>query len=175
MQQQYNLSKNASEHYIRYVEAQKRHVMFSFIFSYIVPLIIIFTSYAIIILKIKRIVKQNNLKSSYTSKVVNKVSIVLIVFIFTLGPYFGMQIMSDFYPHVMAKWQTKYPGLVYSVWHFILFAAQANHILDPILYAFSSQKFRAAVQAYFSVKFRGNNSETNGTTNGNTHIVNNNN
>lgn len=153
IQNQWNLSRNRSDQYVRYVAAQQTHTMFAFIFSYIIPLIIIFCSYATIVLKIKRVVKRNNLKSSYTSKVVNKVSIVLVVYIFTLGPYFGVQIMSDFQYSGLSKLKQEYPNLVYILWHFILFAAQANHILDPILYAFSSQKFRAAVKSYFSVKF----------------------
>ena len=91
---------------------------------------------------------KKNIELNFESFLSIKIYLVIIVFMVTLAPYFCMQVLVDYNVEFFLFLQQHYGKSLTVVWHVIILVAQANHIFDPFLYAYSSQKFRKALKAY---------------------------
>ena len=147
--------------------------------AYCLPIVLAFAAYSIIIMKTRlltstqkgsknttriEIASFNSEKTSwiqslfisYGRTVINKVSLVLLVWIVTVGPYILLNVLQQFHSPAYIEFAHNWPQSSFTLFHGINVLVQMNHIFDPLMYAYSSQKFQKALKGYLQYALQKN-------------------
>ena len=126
----------------------KINILLVIFLSFGIPVTITIIAYTIIIFKIRYLYKNNknsfsNYAKTTSQQVVKKITKVLVLFISSIGLYHLISLMAIFWTTRFNEFYGKFSFFRFFI-HFVVLFAQVNHVMDPSLYAFSSDKFKRA-------------------------------
>lgn len=125
--------------------------MYTFIFNYLIPVVIIVILYSRMLLFLRKknqlnTIKQSKFKKKSNRRITKMVLAIIICYILSWSPYWFTQFFQFIYFHLLGK---GYPLFFTFIAHFVQICAYMSSTINPFIYSYMSEAFRNDLKTAF--------------------------